>query len=41
MHASLAIQELLNKQDLEIEELLDEEGLQVEIKTNNPKLLDL
>lgn len=41
MQASLAMQELLNKPDLEIEELLDEDGLQVEIKTNNQKLLDL
>ena len=41
MQASMAIQELLSKPDLEIEELLDEDGVQVEIKTNNQKLLDL
>lgn len=41
MLSTLAIQELLNKPDLEIEELLDEDGLQVEIKTNNQKLMDM
>lgn len=41
MHTSLAIQELLNKEELDIDELLDEDSLQMEIKTSNQKLLDL
>ena len=41
MQATLAIQELISKPDLEIEELLDEDGVQIEIKTNNSKLLEM
>jgi len=35
------VQELLNRADLKLEDLLDEEAVAYEVKTQNPKLLDL
>lgn len=41
MHGSRAVQELLNKPELEIDELLEEDGLLSELKTLNQRLMSL
>ena len=41
MYGSAAVQQLLEKPDLELEEIFDEDGVQFELKTNNQRLISL